>query len=116
MEILFTSAGSIAKKDFTLTGQTSLWMFPIYGMASMIGPVSRRLRHIPVLFRGTLYSAGIFTGEYVSGSILKKYHVCPWDYSSAKMNVNGIIRLDYAPLWMCAGLIFEKILTIQNNS
>ena len=31
MEILFTSAGSLARHDGRLIGQTSLWMFPIYG-------------------------------------------------------------------------------------
>lgn len=48
MEILFTSAGSLAKHDGRLIGQTSLWMFPIYGMAACIGPVyakSKSCRH-----------------------------------------------------------------------
>ena len=90
-------------------------MFPIYGMAAMINPVSRLLRHVHPLLRGTIYSAGFFTGEYVSGHILKKYHACPWDYSSAKLNVNGLIRLDFAPLWLFAGLIFEKILSVTNS-
>ena len=33
------------------------------------------------------------------------------DYSNAPTNINGVIRLDYAPVWMAAGLIFEKILS-----
>ena len=110
MEILFTSAGCIFKRDRRLMGQTSLWMFPIYGMAAVIAPVSRHLSSCPLLLRGAIYSAGIFTGEYVSGSFLKKHQMCPWAYSRAKMNINGVIRLDYAPLWMFAGLAFEKIL------
>lgn len=116
MEILFTSTGSIWKRDKRLLGQTSLWMFPIYGMAAAIGPISRRLASFPALIRGAIYSVGIFTGEYVSGSFLKKYKMCPWDYSKAKANINGIIRLDYAPLWMFAGLAFEKILTISDGN
>ncbi len=114
MEILFTSTGSIWKHDRRMMGQTSLWMFPIYGMAAVIAPVSRRLTSCPVLLRGAIYSVGIFTGEYVSGSFLKKHRMCPWDYSKAKANINGIIRLDYAPLWMFAGLAFEKILSIAD--
>ena len=47
----------------------------------------------------------------VSGSILKEFEMCPWDYSGAAFQYRGIIRLDYAPLWFAAGLIFEKILT-----
>ena len=35
--------------------------------------------------------------------------MCPWDYNNAKTNVDGVIRLDYAPFWLAAGLIFEKI-------
>lgn len=115
MEILFTSTGSIWHKDKRLLGQTSLWMFPIYGMAAVIEPVSRHLKKCPALLRGAIYSIGIFTGEYVSGSLLKKHKMCPWDYSKAKANINGLIRLDYAPLWMFAGLAFEKILTIANG-
>lgn len=116
MEILFTSTESIWKKDKRLMGQTSLWMFPIYGMAAVISPVSHYLGKVPVLLRGAIYSVGIFTGEYISGSFLKKFKMCPWDYSRAKANINGLIRLDYAPLWMCAGLTFEKILNIANGN
>ncbi len=116
MEILFTSTGSMWKRDRRLMGQTSLWMFPIYGMAAIIGPVSCRLKKCPLLVRGAIYSAGIFTGEYVSSSFLKKYKMCPWDYSRAKANIGGVIRLDYAPLWMFAGLAFEKILNITNRN
>lgn len=111
MEILFTSAGSLLKKDARLIGQTSIWMFPIYGMAVLIRPVYRLIKNLPTLLRGTIYSLGIFFFEYLSGSLLKKHHMCPWDYSGAAANINGLIRLDYAPFWMAAGLIFERILT-----
>ena len=63
-----------------------------------------------LLARGGIYSAAILTGEFISGSLLKKHDCCPWDYSHAKFNIRGIIRLDYAPLWMGAGLLFEQIL------
>lgn len=110
MEILFTSADCIRKKDRRMIGQTSLWMFPIYGMAACIDKVYPKIKKIPALLRGSIYSVGIFSFEYLSGSVLKKYASCPWDYSNAKTNINGLIRLDYAPLWACAGLIFEHIL------
>lgn len=110
MEILFTSAGSLFKHDKRLIGHTSVWMFPIYGMAACIEPIYKKIKGKPALLRGTLYSLGIFSFEYLSGSLLKKYHVCPWDYSESKANVDGVIRLDYAPFWMAAGLLFERIL------
>lgn len=115
MEILFTSAISLSKKDRRLIGQTSLWMFPIYGMAVCIRPVYRLIKHMPTLFRGIIYSIGIFSFEYISGSLLKKGDICPWDYSDASTNINGIIRLDFAPFWMAAGLFFEWILTHEKK-
>lgn len=110
MEILFTSAGSLLKKDGRLIGQTSVWMFPIYGMAACIRPIYRIIKHLPALSRGAIYTLGIFSFEYLSGTFLKKHKICPWDYSDAKANIDGVIRLDYAPFWMAAGLLFERIL------
>lgn len=115
MEILFTSLGSLRNKDFRLKGQTSLWMFPIYGMAAFIEPVYHIIRSKSPLIRGSIYSFCIFLCEYFSGILLKKKGVCPWDYSNAKANINGVIRLDYAPFWMIAGLIFERILVYRNH-
>lgn len=110
LEILFTSFCSFRKRELKLMGETSLWMFPIYGMAAFLKPLCRRIKNFPALLRGIFYSCFIFLGEYVSGSILKKYQMCPWDYSGSRANINCVIRLDYAPFWMAAGLIFEKLL------
>ena len=60
MEILFTSAGSLARHDGRLIGQTSLWMFPIYGMAACIGPVYAKIKKLPALLRGSIYTVGFF--------------------------------------------------------
>ena len=111
MEILFTAFDSFRRRELKLMGKTSVWMFPIYGMAVLIEPAYRAIRNMPALFRVLIYSAGIFSMEYMSGSLLKKRGICPWDYSRAKSNIRGVIRLDYAPVWMAAGLIFERILT-----
>ncbi len=121
MEIIFTAAGSLLHPknprhpDHRLMGHTSLWMFPIYGLAAFIYPISRRLRGLPAALRGAIYSGGILTVEYVSGMLLKHFSCCPWDYGKAKYNVHGVIRLDYAPFWAGAGLIFEKILSLEND-
>ncbi len=115
LEILFTSFGSYRKRELQLMGTTSLWMFPIYGMAAFLKPVCRLIRNFPAGIRAICYSIFIFLGEFISGSILKKYQICPWDYSKAKANINGVIRLDYAPFWMIAGLIFENLLMRQNT-
>ena len=115
MEILFTSLKSLRDNDRKLLGQTSVWMFPIYGCAALIKPMYRLIGRLPTAVRGGIYSAAILTGEYLSGSILKKHGCCPWDYSRARLNIRGVIRLDYAPLWMGAGLLFERILGCKNS-
>ncbi|MBR3811023.1 MAG: hypothetical protein IKJ16_01660 [Agathobacter sp.] len=111
MEIAFTSASALLKKDKTLTGRTSAWMFPIYGTAAVIGDIAPKISHWPPPVRGLFYGSAIMLGEYVSGSVLTKFDVCPWSYKGAKYAVNDIVRLDYLPLWMAAGLFYEHILT-----
>lgn len=47
MEILFTSMDSLRRRDMTLRGNTSLWMFPIYGSAAILAPFSHLLTGNP---------------------------------------------------------------------
>ena len=107
LELLWTGFLAFRRRDKTLTGHSSLWMFPIYGMAAFIGPVAALLRKCSLFFRGCFYMILIFSVEYISGSILKKHHCCPWDYSHTPYHINGVIRLDYAPLWFACGLCCE---------
>ena len=110
MEIIFTAFDSFRHRQFKLMGHTSIWMFPIYSLAALIYPVYKFIKWLPTFVRGMIYSAGFFFFEFLSGTFLKKHDICPWDYSSVKSNIKGVIRLDFAPVWMVAGLIFEKIL------
>ncbi len=120
MEIIFTSLESIAVKDMRLMGRTSLLMFPIYGMGAMLGPISRGIdRWIgeahSLTLKDKFWRHGfsdmvlIFCAEYVTGAFLKARNMCPWDYSGRLFNVDGLIRLDFAPCWFAAGLIFERL-------
>ena len=52
MEILFTAFGALLRGDSLMVGYTSLWMFPIYGMAVLIYPVYRKIHRLPLLLRG----------------------------------------------------------------
>lgn len=90
-------------------GHSSLWMFPIYGCAAFIEPLSNRYRNFRFPVRGFIYMIYIFIAEFISGSFLKKFNLCPWDYSASPWNVNGVIRLDYAPLWFALGLFYENL-------
>lgn len=112
IEIIWTAFHGIKSKNNKFIGYTSIIMFPIYGLASVIKPISLKLKKMkmPTIIRGTVYSIGIFMVELITGSILKKTNNCPWDYSDKKYNITGVIRIDYAPLWCIVGVIFEKML------
>lgn len=110
MEVLWTGLHAIMSRDPKLTCKTSVWMFPIYGMASLLAPISRHLKGKNMMLRGGIYTLCIFATEYTTGSVLKKFNVCPWDYSKHPANVKGLIDLSYTPFWFCAGLFFEKLL------
>ena len=110
LECFWTGIGSIIfQKNRLMPCKTSVWMFPIYGAAAFFSPVFRRMKNVPLIFRGSLYMIMIFICELCTGLLLKKHKLCPWDYSHAKMNYKGVIRLDYAPAWFFTGLLFEKI-------
>ena len=115
LEILWTGLQSLLRHDRKLTGVSSLHMFPIYGAAALVGPLSHRLKDCWMPLRGLIYMTGFFGVEYVSGSLLKKYDCCPWDYSMAPLQIGGVIRLDYAPLWFATGLLYEKMLCARNR-
>ena len=111
IECFWTGCGSLCeKKDKQMHCVTSLWMFPIYGMASMIAPLFHLMEGKNFVLRRSVYTACIFLTEYGTGTLLKKKGCCPWDYSGAKANYKGVVRFDYAPLWFMVGLLYEKIL------
>lgn len=116
-EIFFTCIHTFAAtNDKRLMGQTSLLMFPIYGLGALIPVISHYLKQLGILLRGTIYSILIFAAEYLSGSFLRLFHACPWDYSFSRFHINGLIRLDFFPFWFLLGLIFEKIGQISQKS
>lgn len=116
LEILFTAADSLRRRDFTLKGVTSVWMFPIYGCAAVLAPVSRLLRKRPAWLRGLTYMNLIFAAEYLTGSLLSRLKLCPWNYGRHRWHVNRLIRLDFAPFWFGAGLFFEHLLNTPSNT
>lgn len=115
MEISFTALGALRRRELPLIGQTSLWMFPIYGCAALFKPVFALLRHCHLIVRGTVYALLIFGAEYTSGRFLSAHDLCPWNYDRHHWHINGLIRIDYFPFWFLAGLLFEHILTGRRN-
>ncbi|MCI9361631.1 MAG: hypothetical protein HFG65_11870 [Hungatella sp.] len=140
LEVMFTSVESMMLHDWRLMGKTSLLMFPIYGLGALLAPIGKGIdrwldvaagvgmqrkrwtaspwpKTVPltlwdrVLRHGMLYMVLIFVAEYISGAWLREKGICPWDYTGRHSNINGLIRLDFAPLWFGTGLLFEKITT-----
>ena len=107
MEVLWTGLGSLIKRDFTAKSTTSIWMFFVYGSAAFFTPLIDLISPLPIMARGAIYALCIFAVEYAAGMTLRCFKMCPWDYSGAKTSVQGVIRLDYAPVWFGVGLAFE---------
>ena len=108
MEIIWTGLGSLIKKDFKLRASTSVWMLFVYGLAVFLEPVCDIAKPLPVYARGCAYVLCFFAIEFMTGAVLKKAKICPWDYSGSRFSLFGLIRFDYAPVWFLAGLVFER--------
>ncbi|MCL2013958.1 MAG: hypothetical protein FWG69_03105 [Oscillospiraceae bacterium] len=108
MEVVFTGFCSAIRGDVRLVSTTYLWMFPIYGMGIVLEPVHNSIRGQMWPVRGLIYAGVIFALEYVSGLMIRQLTgVCPWNYTGMYA-VQGLIRLDFLPIWFCVGLIFER--------
>lgn len=103
LEILLTSVEGFAAGDMKFMGKTSIYMFPIYGMGILLGPIGKWVDswigdrgQIAVkdrIFRhGILDMVLIFFAEYLTGTFLKSLGICPWDYTGRMLSVDGVIR------------------------
>lgn len=90
---------------------SSLLNVPVYGLAQpLFEPVHDRLRQRRIALRGAVYGAGILGVEYATGRLLRTLvgHA-PWDYGGSRFAVDGLVRLDYLPLWAAFGLGLERL-------
>ncbi len=109
MEIVYTGFGSALRGDMRLEAQTYLWMFPIYGLAVLLERLHDAMRPLHWYLRGLVWVLVIWTVEYTTGWTIRSIvGTSPWIYREG-WQVNGLIRLDMAPLWFMAGLLFEKL-------
>jgi uncharacterized membrane protein len=114
IEIVFTALSRLRSPGrWRLEGTTYLWMFPIYGLiAPLYEPLHNALRNsLPWPLRALLYGIGFMVVEYIAGWLLRiTTGSFPWDYRGrAKYHVSGLVRLDYAPLWMLLGVALEPV-------
>ncbi|MCL5018429.1 MAG: hypothetical protein M1416_01530 [Candidatus Pacearchaeota archaeon] len=111
LEVFCTSLSSFKNKknDICLKGNSSIWMFFVYGFVYFIVLfVLNYFSDFHILLRGFAYMILFYSLEFTSGLFLKRCRVIPWNYSSdTKYNYKGIVRLDFAPLWFIGGLFSE---------
>ena len=113
VEVVFTSmARALRVRDRRLVGQTYLWMLPIYGAGGLLlERLHARLvrRGVSPPLRALAATFAILAWEYGTGSLLRRaLGECPWRYRRG-VTLRGYVRLDYAPYWYAAALLFELL-------
>ena len=90
---------------------SSLLNVPVYGLAQpLFEPMHDRVRPRALPVRAAVYGTGILAVEYASGRMLRRLAGrAPWDYGRARFAVDGLVRLDYLPLWAAFGLGLERL-------
>lgn len=117
LEVVFTAICEHPKAgNWRLQGYTYLWMIPIYATVypalCLLYPYSSPHHW---LARGAFYVALIWAVEYASGWLLRKLTgECPWErnYYPSRWHVHGLIRLDMAPAWFGAALLYEYVFRV----
>jgi len=109
MEVLFTGIMSGLSGNPRLIAHTYLWMFPIYGLAVFLEPLHELMRPLHWYLRGLTWVLVIWAVELTTGGLIRwLVGTSPWIYRDG-WQVANLIRLDMAPLWFMAGLLFERI-------
>jgi hypothetical protein len=86
-------------------------MLPLYALIQpLYEPAHDVLRTRAIPMRASAYGAGFLAVEYASGRLFRRVlGQAPWDYSHARLQLHGLTRLDYFPLWALAGLALERL-------
>jgi hypothetical protein len=108
-ELFFTAWTSLLRTG-RLQPRTSPLMLPIYALIQpLFEPVHQAMRgRMPPWGRALVYGSGFHAVEFVTGRLFRLVlGQAPWDYSGARWQLDGLIRLDYFPLWAATGLGLE---------
>ena len=113
-EITFTALWDLVQSNFatlSLKGYSSIWSFFIYGSCTFCGEKFYNLYKpkFSAFTRGLVYMQMAYSWEFVSGLILRRFNACTWDYTDFRLDVMGLIALEYAPMWFLTGLFQEFI-------
>jgi uncharacterized membrane protein len=119
-EVFFTAISDLINsgnfEDLSLKGQSYIWMFPIYGLASILFPFFfGMIKKWPRLARYIFYGVGILFVEFIAGFLLEELTGrCPWEYQVG-WHFQGYIRFDYLPLWVGFGVVIEELHGFQRR-
>lgn len=110
IEFFFTSIASLIRKNWKATGQSYLWMLPIYGFTALALEGISDAVHWPFYLKALLYVPIIYGVEALSGWALQKLiGYIPWDYGRSHWTPMGLINLKYAPFWLVLAMAFDPI-------
>ncbi len=112
IEVFFTGFNQLLEGNWRMTGKTSPWMMPVYGLLGiLIMPIGEALKRkrVPLPLRAVVYMIGIYVIEYISGTIFRAFGLVIWDYSHLPYNLHGQITLAYAPFWWALGMVIEPL-------
>ena len=113
-EVIFTGIWEyVVSGGPTLMGTSSMWSFPIYSAGTLLlaEPLCDAMiaLKIPLFLRCCFYVLCVYSWELTLGTIMRYFGVCSWDYTDFDYDFYGLITMEYAPIWFCAGLLFEYI-------
>ncbi len=112
-EVFFTAFVDLINsgnlENLAMKGHSYIWMFPIYGITSVVFPIGFEiLKKWNRFLRYLIYGVVILIVELISGFLLEQTTgSCPWEYQTG-WHFAGYIRFDYLPLWMVFGAMIEE--------
>lgn len=99
LEVAFHAFKYINEFNFSLTGYTSLYMFPIGGLSALlVGLINEKFK-IPLILEMIIGGVIITSVEYLTGSFLKFVGIEIWNYYDMYFNYKGLICLEFSLLW-----------------
>lgn len=113
LEVIETAILDYPKaKNNMLMGHSSVWYLPFYavGPCAFFRWIGPSVLNWPVIARGPIYVVVFWTVEFCAMGLLHLLlgkSPSEESYRRSKWNVNGWIRLDLWPVWLCFGLVFE---------
>jgi hypothetical protein len=117
MEVVFTALSDFRKtRSSRMMGYSYLWMLPVYSLIPVfLSALHPRLEGVILPLRILVYVLIVLAMEFLSGVALRRLlGEAPWEpsYRGKRWAFAGLVRLDYAPAWFLACLLFERLFLV----